>query len=254
VVPVGGQDGFVGGQPLFPPVTVGGGDQGVAAQRDAAGLGEPGADRAVGEVRLGRGLLPPAGRAEVGLRTHPAFDAVLGLAVAQNVDIAVVGVDEEELAGRIILVVPALEQQRVHAVAAEADVDQPGAGAVGGAHDQGHVVEGDAELAVAVDPGRDPGDLAVKALQEQGERPVELVADAAAGPVHDLVDQIKGGHGDRLVQVHAQVLERHHQLVGPVQDVQGHRIGGQRPRNRNALQIRAPHRLVHESPPSGRGT
>jgi hypothetical protein len=135
-------------------------------------------------------------------------------------------------------------------VAAEADVGQPGAAAVGRTDDQGHVVERDAQPAVlAVDAGPDPGHLDVQALQQQRERAVELVADAAPVAAHDLVDQGFVGQRDRLGQVHTQVLERHGELVGPVQHVQGHRVGGQRARHRDALQVRTPHRLVHQPLP-----
>jgi hypothetical protein len=82
VLTVGGQDGLLGGQLVFVASTAGGGDEQVTAQGDAAGLGELGTDRAVGEVRLGRGLLPPAGGTEVGQGALAGFDAVLGLAVA----------------------------------------------------------------------------------------------------------------------------------------------------------------------------
>jgi len=103
--------------------------------------------------------------------------------------------------------VPAVEEQRVNAVTAEPDVDEPGAARVGCVHDQRHVVERRPGPAVAVDPGGHSLDLCAQGLQHEGEGPVELVAEAAAPPVHDLVDQDVLGQGDRLGQVDAQVFE-----------------------------------------------
>jgi hypothetical protein len=53
------------GQPFLGPFPACCPDQGAAADRDAAIIGEPGADGALGEMRGWRGLLIPAGRREV---------------------------------------------------------------------------------------------------------------------------------------------------------------------------------------------
>ena len=63
------------------------------------------------------------------------LETVLGLAVLHQVDVSCVGVGEPELPGRIVLVIPGLQQQRVVAVTAEAYVGEPWPAAVGQAHD-----------------------------------------------------------------------------------------------------------------------
>jgi hypothetical protein len=80
--------------------------------------------------------------------------------------------------------------QRVGAVAAEADVGQPGTAAVGQAHDQGEVVEGRAEPPVAVDTRGDPRHLGAEGQQQEREGAVELIAEAPAPPGEDLVEQV----------------------------------------------------------------
>jgi len=87
--------------------------------------------------------------------------------------------------------------------------------------------------------------LRAERLEQQREGPVELVAEAAAAAAHDLVDQVGLVQRDWFGQVNAQVLERHGQLVRPVQHVQGDRVGGQRARHREAAQVGTPHRLIH---------
>jgi hypothetical protein len=109
-------------------------------------------------------------------------------------------------------------------VTAEAHVGEPGTGAVGGPHDERQVVEGRAEAGFSVYPGADPADLSAERLEQQREGPVELVAEAAAAAAHDLVDQVGLVQRDWFGQVNAQVLERHGQLVRPVQRAQARRV------------------------------
>jgi hypothetical protein len=228
VVPVGRQQRVVGIQLLFGPGPVPGLDEHPAADGHPAVRSQPGADRALGEVRQRRGLLPPARRDAVRERPLARFDTVLGLAVLQDVDVSLAGVGEPEPAGRIVLVIPCLQQQRVVAVTAEPHVGEPGTGAVGGPHDERQVVEGRAEAGFPVYPGADPAHLRAERLEQQREGPVELVAEAAAAAAHDLVDQVGLVQRDWFGQVNAQVLERHGQLVRPVQRAQARVTDGWR--------------------------
>jgi len=52
------------------------------------------------------------------------------------------------------------------------------------------MIEWRAQAALPVDPGGDPADLRAEGLEQQGEGAVELVAEAAAAPPHDLVGQV----------------------------------------------------------------
>jgi len=74
----------------------------------------------------------------------------------------------------------------------------------------------------------DPGHAGAERLQQQREQSVELVAEAAAAPLHDLVDQVALLQRDRLGQVDAQVLERHRDLMRPVQPPDRRRVRGHR--------------------------
>jgi hypothetical protein len=86
-------------------------------------------------------------------------------AVLEHIDIAVSAVHEQEPAGRVILLMPTVEQQRVDAVAAESDVDEPGTARVGRAHHQRHVVQRGAGVAVApIYPRGDAADLGTHGL------------------------------------------------------------------------------------------
>ena len=135
---------------------------------------------------------------------------------------------------------------------AEADVGEPGAGAVGGAHDERQVVEGRAEAGLPVYPGADPAHPRAERLEQQREGPVELVAEAAAATAHDLVDQVGLIQGDGLGQVNAQVLERHRQLMRQVQRAQTRRVTGSRRGDADPVQV-GQHRLViHRHPPDSR--
>ena len=112
-----------------------------------------------------RGRLPPAGGDEVGERPLLRLDPVLRFAVLEHIDIAVSAVHEQEPAGRVILLMPTVEQQRVDAVAAESDVDEPGTARVGRAHHQRHVVQRGAGVAVApIYPRGDAADLGTHGL------------------------------------------------------------------------------------------
>jgi hypothetical protein len=137
---VGGQDLGVVGQGAFLAPVAGCLDQGPVAQGDPAGLGESGADEPVGEVGSGRGLVPPAGWLEVGQAAGAALDPVLGLVVPADVQVAVGGVGEPEGSAGVGLVGAGVEPQRVVAVPAEANVDQPRSRAVN-IDAQGQVIE-----------------------------------------------------------------------------------------------------------------
>ena len=136
-VAVGGQDGLVGRQLLFGARSAAGPDQRVAAERDPAVVGEPRADGALGEMRVGRGLLPPAGRGRSRPAGAPRLDPVLRLPfLSTSTSASPASASENRLTGSSCSC-PAVIAQRVGAVAAEADVGQPGTAAVGQAHDRG---------------------------------------------------------------------------------------------------------------------
>ena len=238
MVPVGGQHRVVVGHLLLFPGSAAGLDQGPAADRDPAVLGEPRADRAAREVGLRRGLLPPARGNELVQPAGAPFDPVLRLAVLEHLHVGLWRVGQQEPGGGIVLRVAAVEQQRVDAVAAEADVGEPGPAPVGRADDQGQMIERRPEPGLAVHTRRDPRDLGAQGLQQQRERPVELVAEAPPAPGHDLVEQGAGVQRDRLRQVNAEVLERHGHLVGAVQGAQRRGVGPARTRGTDAAQVR----------------
>ncbi len=233
------------GRRILGPRPARGSDQRPAAERHPAVVGEQRADQALGEVRPRGGLLPPAGRDEVPEHSFPPFKPVLRLPVLQHVHVPVLRVGEQEPAGRVALVLPALEQQREGGVAAEADVGQPGAAVVGGVHDQGQVVERRPQAAVPVHPGGDPANLEAERLEQQRERPVQLVTESASAPDHDLVDQVVRAQRDRLGQVDAQVLERHRHLVRPVQRAQRRRVGRTRALDADPQQVFIKELVVH---------
>ena len=245
VLPVGGEYRRVGRQLLLGARAPAGADQRAAAERDPAVRGEQGADRCLPEVRLRPGLLPPAGGLEFGQLAGPALDPVLGLAVLGYLDVAFGGVVELEGPGPVGLRTALVEQQRIVAVAAEADVGQPRPAAVGRGHDQRQVVERRPEPVLSLHPRGDPADRAADRLEQQRERAVELVAEAAAPPGDDLVEQVSLGQRDRLGKMDAQVLERHRPLMRPVQFAQRGRVGGDRAADLDAAQVGGENLVVH---------
>jgi hypothetical protein len=202
-------------------------------------------------MRHGRGLLPPARRDTVGERALARLETILGLAVLQDVDVSRLGVGEPEPPGRIVLVVPGLQQQRIVAVAAETHVGEPWPAAVGRAHDERQMVERRAQAGLPVHPGGDPAHPRAERLEQQREYPVELIAEAAAATAHDLVDQVALIERDRLGQVDAQVLERHRHLVRTVQRAQARRVTGRRCADAHTVQVGRHGFVIHRHPPEG---
>ncbi len=247
VVPVRRQQRVVRVQLLLSPGPALGLDEHPAADRHPAAWNQPGADRAAGEVGQRRGLLPPARRDAVGERPLPGLESVLRPAVPENVDVSRVGVGEPEPAGRIVLVIPGVQQQRIVAVTAEAHVGEPRPAAVGRAHDERQMIERRAQARFPVDPGGDPAHLRAEGLEQQRESPVELIAEAAAATAHDLVDQVAFVQRDRLGQMNAQVLERHRQLVRTVQRAQARPVTNGRRGNAETVQIRHHGFVIHRS-------
>jgi len=107
------------------------------------------------------------------------------------------------------------------------------------------VVERRPEPVLAVHPRGHPPHLRAERLQQQRERPVELVAKAATPPHDDLVKQVGGRERDRLGQVDAQVLERHGQQMGLVQLTKCRLIGSRWPGDTDAAEIAGQRLLVH---------
>ena len=138
-------------------------DEHPAADGHPAAWSQPGADRAAGEVRQRRGLLPPARRDAVSERPLPRLEPVLGPAVLQHVDVSRAGVGEPEPPGRIVLVIPGFQQQRIVAVTAEAHVSEPRPAAVGRAYDGAPDDRTAAQAALPVYPGGGPGHLSRRA-------------------------------------------------------------------------------------------
>ncbi len=252
VVQVRRQQHVVRIQLLLGPGPALGPDEHPAADGHPAAWSQPGADRAAGEVRQRRGLLPPARRDAVSQRPPPRLETVLGPAVLQHVDVSRVGIGEPEPPGRIVLVIPGFQQQRIVAVTAEAHVGEPRPAAVGRAYDERQMIERRAQVGLPVYPGGGPGHLRAERLKQQRERPVELVAEAAAAPAHDLVDQVALIQRDRLGQVNAQVLERHCQLVRAVQRAQARRVTNNRRRDADPVQVGHHGLVIHRHPPERR--
>ena len=94
---------------------------------------------------------------------------------------------------------------------------------------------------VAVDPRGDAPHLSAQALEQAREGPVELIAEAAAPPADDLVNQVRLVQRDRLAQVNAQVLKRHGRQVRPVQVAQRLRVQDQRPGHPDPGQVGGKH-------------
>src|SRR5580704_12193914 len=250
VVAVGGQQGVIAGQLVFGAGFAAGPDQRSAADRDpAAVFGEPRADGLLGEGGQRRRLLPPAGGNEVGQGPSPQLDPVLRLAVLEHLDVAVRGVGQQEPASRILLLGPAVQHQRTDAVPAEAHIRQPRAAAVGKAYEQRQVVIWRPEPLCAVHARGSPRYLGAQRLQQERERPVEFVAEPAPPVADDLGYQVVFVQRDRLAQVDAQVLERHGDLVSPVQHTKRRCVGGQRRSETDPLQIGLGRALVHHAPP-----
>ena len=78
---------------------------------------------------FGGGLLPPAGRFEVDQGAASGLDPVLRTAVADDVKVAVGGVDHLEGAGRIRLSAAVIGGQGMQGVVTEADIGQRRLGA-----------------------------------------------------------------------------------------------------------------------------
>ncbi|SRR5216683_1335683 len=98
----------------------------------------------------------------------------------------------------------------------------------------------------------DPGEVCCQGLKQEREGPVEFVAEASPPPGYDLVDQVARGQRDGLGQVNAQVLERHRQLVGPVQDAKRRRVEDPRMHDSDAVKVGGKSLLVHHGPGSDR--
>ena len=162
--------------------------------------------------------LPPSHRHELGQRARAALEAVLRFAVHEDVQIAVLRVQDKELAIGIGLRVDRGQPQRMPGEPAEADVGEPGFLEF---DDDGGVVQRRAEGAVRREDlgGVQPG-VEAEFAQERGEQAVQLVAESAAAPVHDLVEERVFGQVDRLAEMHAEVLERDRGQVPLLQEAQ----------------------------------
>src|SRR5215469_16618788 len=91
------------GQEMLLPFTVGRLDKRPVADGNSAVLSEPRADQGPGEMRLRRGLLPPGGGLEVAQLPGPRLDSVLGLAVHEDVEVAVSGIGYPERSAGVAL-------------------------------------------------------------------------------------------------------------------------------------------------------
>jgi len=87
----------------------------------------------------------------------------------------------------------------------EADIDEPGFIEVDLEH---QMIEWRTEPDRGVYPGGVQGDVVAESGEQEGETAVELVTEAPAAPVHDLVDEGCLFQRERLAQVNAEVLER----------------------------------------------
>lgn len=103
-----------------------------------------------------------------------------GLPVSHHVDIAILGVRDHKLAGRIVLHPAAVQCQRVDAVIAKANVSQPRTGPVRQPDGQRQMVERWPEASIAVHPCSQPRDGSTECLQQQSESAIQFVAKPAA--------------------------------------------------------------------------
>jgi len=145
------------------------------------------------------------------------------------------------------LLLPAAQQQRVHGVAAETHVGQAGPGSVGRVYQQGQVVERRPEAVRTMHAGADHDHVGAEGPQQQRESAVELVTEPAPPPGHDLVEQLVLVQGYGLGQVDAQVLERHRQLMGPVQDPEGRRVDDLGAADADAVKVGGNSLVVHHA-------
>ena len=103
------------------------------------------------------------------------------------------------------------ERHRIAEAVAVAHVDEPRLVEVDA---QREVVVVVALAAVGVDHlGREHRDAVAQRSEQPGEEPVQLVAEAAAATVHDLVEDRVGLHRDRDAPDDVEVLERHGEEV-----------------------------------------
>ena len=168
--------------------------------------------------------MPPAGRLEVAQGAGAGLDPVLRLAVPDDVEVAVGGVGEPERSAGVGLVGAGVEPQRVVAVPAEADIDQPRSRAVK-IDAEGEVIERRPQPVGAEDAGGQQGHLEAQGGQEGGEGAVELIAEPPSAPLDQLVDQRLRVEQDRFAKVDAEVLERHREQVAQLQLPQGGGVG-----------------------------
>ena len=96
-------------------------------------------------------------------------------------------------------------------------------------HHEVHVVEGWAEIVGAPHARTDAVDGCPQRFEEQCEQSVELVAEPAAPPAHDLVEQRRLVERYRHPEVDVEVLERHALEVAPLQLRQRRRAVGAEP-------------------------
>ena len=180
--------------------------------------------------------MPPAARLEVRQRARAPVEPVLRLAIPEHVHIPGLGVDDSEGSAGILLVAAILQAQRVVAEPPEADVGQPRLGPL---DPKSHVVIGNAEARLTDDSGLEQRHLISERAQQPGESAVQLIAEAASAPPHQLVDQRSLVQDDRLPQVDAQVLERDGAEVAQVQVAQGVVSGVVRPLGAEPVQVGA---------------
>jgi hypothetical protein len=110
---------------------------------------------------------------------------------------------------------------------------------------QRQVVEWRPEPVIAENPRREQPDVEAQRAEQQGERPVELVAEAAPPPGDDLADQVVRLQRDGLAQVNAQVLERDRQQMSQVQRTQGSVVSLAGASGADPVQVRGQFLLVH---------
>jgi hypothetical protein len=133
-------------------------------------------------------------------------------------------VDDPERSAGVGLVGASVEPQRVVAVPAEADVDQPRSRGVN-IDAEGEVIERRPQPVGAEDAGGQQGHPEAQGGQQGREGAIELIAESPSASLDELVDQRLRVEQDRLAKVDAEVLERHREQVAQLQLPQGGGVG-----------------------------
>lgn len=121
---------------------------------------------------------------------------------------------------------------------AEADIGEPGSGAVVGLDAQREMVVRNPESsAVPVDAALEQGDAEAEGPQQGREGAAQFVAEAAPPGAHHLVEERLLLQHDVFAEMDRQILEGHGREVPHLQIAQGSRVGARGTDGADAVQV-----------------